>query len=323
MHVGFNEGSNVWKSVSIPSTGGWQNWTTVNVPVTLAAGSPLLTVMFDTGGVNLDYIDVVSGSAPAPSPTPTSTSSGGGGGVTVVTWNIKVNDSGSSHAQGAMDRVMDMSPQPQVVVIQEARRTQYSTYVNELQARSGRSWQGVFENHCPPGAWTGSSCSSSEDEGVAIFTSLPVIDSGRTYLGYADQYHSARALVRLAVSVNGIPLQVFGTHLQLSASARQSSMSYIKSYGSNYSRPQLLAGDLNADMDQIDTTSGLLPNFVDSWKLVGSGNGFTASAPSPTMKLDYWLADAGGRAKPNWTVVVTATGSYSDHFPVIANYSIQ
>ncbi len=60
MHVGFN-GSNVWKAVSIPATGGWQNWTTVSLPVTLDAGPQLLTLLVDAGGFNINRI-IVPGS---------------------------------------------------------------------------------------------------------------------------------------------------------------------------------------------------------------------------------------------------------------------
>jgi hypothetical protein len=62
MHLGFNTASNVWKTVSIPATGGWQNWQTVTVPVTLGAGTQQMTVFFDNGGMNVLYANVVSGS---------------------------------------------------------------------------------------------------------------------------------------------------------------------------------------------------------------------------------------------------------------------
>jgi hypothetical protein len=58
IHVGFNNASNVWKTVTIPATGGWQAWTTVSVPVALGAGTQQLTLLFDTGGVNLRTIVV-------------------------------------------------------------------------------------------------------------------------------------------------------------------------------------------------------------------------------------------------------------------------
>jgi hypothetical protein len=61
MHVGFNQ-SNVWVVANVPATGGWQNWTTVNVPVTLTAGTQLLTLLFDTDGFNISRIAVSGGS---------------------------------------------------------------------------------------------------------------------------------------------------------------------------------------------------------------------------------------------------------------------
>jgi hypothetical protein len=71
LHLGFNAASNVWKTVSIPATGGWQTWQTVTVPVTLAAGVQQMTVLFDNGGMNLRYANVTSsggGTVGLPSP---------------------------------------------------------------------------------------------------------------------------------------------------------------------------------------------------------------------------------------------------------------
>jgi hypothetical protein len=58
IHVGFNTASNVWKTISIPATGGWQNWQTISVPVTLGPGVQQLTLLFDTGGMNIRTIVV-------------------------------------------------------------------------------------------------------------------------------------------------------------------------------------------------------------------------------------------------------------------------
>lgn len=70
MHVEFN-GSNKTGAITLPSTAGWQSWTSVRKTVTLAAGTQTMRVVFDTGNANLNYIDVSSGG-----------SSGGGGGST-------------------------------------------------------------------------------------------------------------------------------------------------------------------------------------------------------------------------------------------------
>ena len=318
LHVGFNTASNVWKTVTIPDTGGWQNWTTVTVPVTVGAGKQQITILFDTGNVNLDYIDVTAGSGSSTPPPSTGTT------LNVAEWNIQVNDGGSGHAQGAVDYMMALSPRPQVLVFAEAHASQYNTYLAELQAKTGQTWYGVFAPHCALGALSGTSCSSLQDEGVAVFSALPITSSSTGFLPYADAYHSARGFARAAMAVGGLTVQVFGVHLQPdNATARYNSMAYLKAYAGNYSAPMLAAGDFNAGPDQIDTSSGMLPLFVDTWKLVGSGSGNNAFTPNPSMKIDYWFSDASGRAKPTSTSVVTSTGTFSDHMPVRTTFSIQ
>ncbi len=70
LHVGFNGPNTVWAPVSVPNTGGWQAWTTVNVPVTLGAGTQTLTLEFDSSGINITSLAVDA------------TSGGSGGGPT-------------------------------------------------------------------------------------------------------------------------------------------------------------------------------------------------------------------------------------------------
>src|SRR5205814_6071364 len=65
-HVALN---GVSTAISVPATGGWQNWTSVTVPMTLSAGTQVMTFTFDTGGMNLRYASFAA-----------SASGGGGGG---------------------------------------------------------------------------------------------------------------------------------------------------------------------------------------------------------------------------------------------------
>lgn len=209
----------------------------------------------------------------------------------------------------------------------QAYKFHFNTYLNELAAQTGQTWQGVFQTHCPPGWWNGSVCTGSEDEGVGIFTSYPIVNSSVLHLPYADCYHSARAAARAAVDVAGITLQVFATHLQTGSCfnplpARAGSMAVLKSWANTFSVPQIMGGDFNGGSDEINTPQGMSPNFVDAWGRVGSGNGFTAFLPTPTMRIDYWFADASGKAQPLWTQAVTGTGTGSDHLPVHAGFRI-
>jgi endonuclease/exonuclease/phosphatase family metal-dependent hydrolase len=88
--------------------------------------------------------------------------------------------------------------------------------------------------------------------------------------------------------------------------------------------PQIVAGDFNADPDQIDTTSGMLPNFVEH--MVGRRLGprvHVVLARSPTMKIDYWFTDASGRAQPNSTQVYYGRAPVSDHYPVQTTFVVR
>jgi len=317
MHVGFNGLSPVWNTVTIPATGGWQNWTTVSVPVVLGAGVQQITVLFDTGSVNLNTM-IVAAAVAAPSVAT----------LSAATWNIQVNDNSETHARVAIDTLLAIGPQPQVIVIEEAYSTWFNVYVDELQRQTGRAWHGVFATHCQIGNWNGSSCTTSWDQGVGIFSTYDIVNSSSMFFAFADCWTAARVGLRAGVNVNGTILQVFAMHLQTGGCAndmqsRYNSMSQLKTWAASYSTPQIAAGDFNADANQIDTTSGMLPAFVDTWSLVGTGRGFSAFGPSPTMKLDYWFADAGGRAQPVSSQVYYGALSLSDHLPVQTTFVIR
>jgi glucose/arabinose dehydrogenase len=74
-HVEVN-GSNVTGPMSIPNTGGWQNWTTiVKTGISLPAGRQTLRVVLDANGSsgvfgNLNYLRISAASAPPPPPPP-------------------------------------------------------------------------------------------------------------------------------------------------------------------------------------------------------------------------------------------------------------
>lgn len=58
--VDLNGGSIQLGDFAIPSTGGWQNWTTITRTVTINAGNYNLGVFAKTGGWNFNWIEVVS-----------------------------------------------------------------------------------------------------------------------------------------------------------------------------------------------------------------------------------------------------------------------
>lgn len=73
-HLSNSTGVNLSGPVSIPTTGGWQTWTTVTATVTLAAGQQVLTLSEDNSGWNITHATFVAapgqpfGSSPAAIP---------------------------------------------------------------------------------------------------------------------------------------------------------------------------------------------------------------------------------------------------------------
>ena len=73
VHLAF--GANTTTTAPVPNTGDWQSWTTISLPVTLAAGPQTLKVVVDKGGFNIGMLGVATAagvviSAPAPPPPP-------------------------------------------------------------------------------------------------------------------------------------------------------------------------------------------------------------------------------------------------------------
>jgi hypothetical protein len=60
LHLSDASGTNLSGTVNIPSTGGWQTWTTVTASVTLPAGQQVLTLNQDNGGWNINYLTFAS-----------------------------------------------------------------------------------------------------------------------------------------------------------------------------------------------------------------------------------------------------------------------
>lgn len=59
-HISSSSGADLSGPINIPTTGGWQNWTTVTGTVTLDAGQQVLTLDQDNGGWNLNYTTFTS-----------------------------------------------------------------------------------------------------------------------------------------------------------------------------------------------------------------------------------------------------------------------
>lgn len=69
-NVDLNGGATLLAKGSVPNTGGWQNWTTIEYRTQISAGTHSLGVFANAGGWNFNWIEVVA-DQPTPTPTPT------------------------------------------------------------------------------------------------------------------------------------------------------------------------------------------------------------------------------------------------------------
>lgn len=314
MHVGFN-GSGVWAAVPVSATGGWQSWTTINVPVTLAAGRQLMTLMVDSGGVNLDKVTVASGS--------TGTSGGGtsytaSGSFRMMTWNIQH----ATTAYGAYDITSQAqfiaSQKPDVVALQEVEtwdENQPQRYRQLLEQYTGNPWTVVWAPVT----------NASSTEGNVILTRLPVVAQNTYQLHATSDYsllYANRSVAQATVRVGGVDVNVFSTHLDYySTSYRTTQEQQLMSWALNFGGPRLVGGDFNSWWGEWWITN-MQTQYTDTWQdYTGSNqNGYTVNN---AVRFDYIFRsmDGGWRATPtNAYVPVT---SLSDHNPVVADFKVQ
>ncbi|CAN5864157.1 hypothetical protein BH24ACI4_BH24ACI4_08070 [soil metagenome] len=295
----FN-GSDRTGAIAVPATGGWQSWTTVRKAVDLSAGNQELKVVFDTAGLNLNYINVVEGEGSAP----VSASAVGGERLRVMTWNISFGDAGTwAQAQEIANTGAD------VVLLQEAsnfNEDMERTYPDKLRQLTGQNWSAVWASHF--GRY-------SENEGTLILTRLPIVD--RSTRRIYD-----RGFTRVLVDVGGIHVNVLNAHLDwYDTGMRSAQLEDFMWWGSQFSGPRIAGGDFNAWWGEW-WIRRMTEEHTDTWvDVTGSNeNGYSLNG---AVRFDYLFRahQDGWRLSPT-AMWVPWTG-LSDHAPVVADYSVR
>jgi endonuclease/exonuclease/phosphatase family metal-dependent hydrolase len=314
LHLGFNGAMPVWKVVSIPPTGGWQSWSTVTVPVSIAAGDQLMTILFDTGGSNLNSIDIVpDGSQPPPaSPPPAS------GRIRMMTWNIQHGVTRSGSYDLAAQAQFIASHDPDVVALQEVEtwdENQPERYRTLLQQLTGQNWTVVWAPVT----------NSPATEGNVILTRLPVVATA-TYQMHATNdwgaMYSNRSVARAKVSVNGVMLNVFSTHLDYyDPSHRTIQEEQLLSWATNFVGPRLLAGDFNSWWGEYWITR-VMETYSDTWQDV-TGTNQGGHTVNDAVRFDYIFRSFDGNSSATPDNCYVPATSLSDHYPVIADFTVR
>ncbi len=298
-------------SVAVPNTGGWQAWRDVTVPLSLSSGEQAMTVKFGTGGVNLRSISVST--PPSDEPPP----SGSGGTFRMMTWNIhhgKRKD-GSYDLTGQAKFIVSHSPH--VVVLQEVQtwdEHQPSKLKSLLEQQTGVKWYLQWAPVTP----------SSGTEGNVVLTRLPVTSSTYFQMHATGDWYKIgpnRSVAQATVTVGGVPVHVFSTHLDYaSTSYRTAQLLDMMDWTAKFGGKRIVGGDFNSWWGEWWITT-MMSEYYDTWQdVTGSNqNGYTVNN---AVRFDYLFRSKIGSDKITPTKVYVPSTSLSDHNPVIADYKV-
>jgi endonuclease/exonuclease/phosphatase family metal-dependent hydrolase len=150
--------------------------------------------------------------------------------------------------------------------------------------------------------------------GTAILSDAPMHEWRNTLLPRTGNLEQ-RGLLEALITVRGVPVRVYTTHLQHNSQAeRVAQIASIREIIGVPDESVVLTGDLNArpDTPEIDA---ITDDLVDAWAEAGVGDGYTLSAENPYARIDYVMhsGDVVARA----AAVLSTDGS--DHLPVTAD----
>ncbi len=241
----------------------------------------------------------------------------------VMTWNISMgkNLAGTMNVDAQVALMADSGAH--IIALQEVTvssaadlRVQYET---KLEALTQREWTAVWAPDPRP----------TPSEGNLILTMLPVLSSS------IFQYDSApwdptwldtkRAAAQISVSVNGVPVTVFATHLPLDTNQRRLHINAMLTWIAGFAGPRIFGGDFNmvAGTTEYTTMQGA---FADAWTLLAPDDqGFTmdkrSSAGNTPGRIDYWwqeITDTQVRGTEVWVIKTNR----SDHHALVIDLDV-
>ena len=242
----------------------------------------------------------------------------------VMSWNIRMgmNNAGSMDVDEQVALIAATGAH--IILLQEvmiyANRDLRVEYQSKLEAATGKEWHSV---------WSPSPRNTTAPEGNLALSSLPILASSTLQIDTTagtDSTDTERSAVQITVDVNGVVLNVFGTHLPLNATHRRSHIDTLLSWVQTFPAPRLFGGDFN--MLPGTTEHGTMSAaFADVWPLLAFGDeGFTmdarASAGGTPGRIDYWWqekSDTQARATEIWVIKTLR----SDHHALLIDVDVR
>jgi endonuclease/exonuclease/phosphatase family metal-dependent hydrolase len=235
----------------------------------------------------------------------------------VMSYNIR---SGNGNLDGTAAAIR--ASEPDIVALQEVdvHWAERSSFVDqarglgkslEMEVRFARIYQ----------LRASSDTSPPREFGVALLSRYPIIrwaNDSLTRLSTQEPDpvpERMPGLLEAVVSVRGIQVRVFNTHLDYRSDprVRRMQVSEMLNYVASRSMPTIVCGDMNAKPDAAELRP-LRDRLTDAW--TGSAEqGKTYPAEQPNERIDYIFVSHEFRVRSTAVPVTLA----SDHRPVVAD----
>jgi endonuclease/exonuclease/phosphatase family metal-dependent hydrolase len=246
--------------------------------------------------------------------------------IKVMTYNTHHGGTATSPSTTQSQIDMIAAENPDVVLLQETYYNQLSTYVNGLNTRQNTTaWHGSYARTCKAG--TEPNCTSLSSESVMILTRLKTVAVTPRLIWAKDDYHVARATLRMAVELaDGTQVNVFVAHLPALvayASARVTWVNTFKTWAASFDGPKVVGGDFN-ERPTENAILSMTQLYNDAWAVGGSGSGYThlkSGTYTPYRRIDYLFSDKASGITLT-SVKVTGDVHDSDHLAVVASYAV-
>lgn len=235
----------------------------------------------------------------------------------MMTWNIRHGRTKSNAYNPAAQAKFIADQKPHVVALQEVQtwdEYQPARYKALLEQYTGAKWHVQW---APVNKRSGT-------EGNVLLTRLPVASSTSFQMhatGDYDALYSNRSVAQTTITVGGIKVHVFSTHLDWYNTAHrtaqlQDMMEWTRRFGAR----RIVGGDFNSWWGEYWIVT-MMGDYYDTWlDVTGSKqNGYTVNN---AVRFDYLFRSKHGSDDLRPVKVFVPTTSLSDHNPVIADFVV-
>ena len=235
-----------------------------------------------------------------------------------MTWNIQHGRTKAGQYNPAAQARYIADQKPHVVLLQEVQtwdENQPARYKALLEQYTGVQWHMQW---APVNNRTST-------EGNVVLTRLPVISSSSHKMhatGDHNAMYSNRSVARTTVSVGGVSVHMFSTHLDwYNTSHRTAQLHDMMEWARQFGPRRIVGGDFNSWWGEYWIIT-MMADYYDTWyDLTGSKqHGHTVNG---AVRFDYLFRSKEGGDKITPTRVWTPSTSLSDHYPVIADYTVR